>query len=107
MTVLFVKASISGISVPRVVKVPRAAMIDGDKVLLVREGRLEIRPVEVLRTQEDVVIVKDGIEEGELIVLTPPNAPKQGDPVNVLERKGKVPAVGSGEVQPLRASSPD
>lgn len=84
---MFVQAIVTGVSIPEVVEVPRVAMLNGGEVLLVKEGRLEFRSVDVLRTEADVVLVTEGLLGGELIVLTPPNAPVPGGRVLVKEAK--------------------
>ena len=90
---MFVDVAIKGVTLPDVVRIPRSAMIDGRKVLLVREGRLDIRPVKVVRTESEVVIVNGGSDDGEVpkgaqIVITPPNAPVQGEQVVVEDSAG-------------------
>ena len=82
---MFVQAIVTGVSIPEVVEVPRVAMLNGGEVLLVKEGRLEFRAVDVLRTETDVVLVTEGLLGGELIVLTPPNVPVPGGRVLVKE----------------------
>jgi RND family efflux transporter MFP subunit len=97
---MFVKARITGIVVPEVVKVPRAAMLNGSEVLLVKDGRLEFRAVEVMRTEREVVIVRKGLRGGEQIVTTPPNAPLPGGRVEVLDGKEKEAGEAPGEDAP-------
>ncbi len=85
---MFVDVEIKGVALPGVVRVPRTAMVDGKKVLLVENGRLDIRPVLVVRTEAEVVIVNGGAADGEVpagaqIVITPPNAPVQDGRVKV------------------------
>ena len=87
---MFVQAVINGKTLPEVVRVPRSAMIDGDNVLLAKEGRLDIRPVEVLRTEAAEVIVRGGAAEGEVpagaqIVITPPNSPVQNSRIAIAK----------------------
>ncbi len=91
---MFVDVAIEGRTLDDVVRVPRSAMIDGDKVLLVRNGCLDIRPVRVVRTEAEIVIVNSGAGEGEVpsgaqIVVTPPNAPVQDERVVVEEPVGQ------------------
>ena len=85
---MFVEASIRGRVLPEVIRVPHSAMIDGNKVLLVEEERLDIRPVKVLRTEEEFVLVNGGsavgeLPEGSAIVVTPPSSPVQSQKVTV------------------------
>ncbi|MBI24677.1 MAG: hypothetical protein CMN05_13970 [Roseibacillus sp.] len=90
---MFVQAFIRGKTLSEVVRVPRSAMIDGDNVLLAKEGRLDIRPVEVLRTETAEVIVRGGSAKGEVpagaqIVITPPNSPVQNRRIAIEEPAG-------------------
>jgi len=52
-----------------VVVIPREAL-HGDRVYLVREGRLHISRVEVLALEPQVAVIRRGIEPGDLVVLT-------------------------------------
>jgi RND family efflux transporter MFP subunit len=116
---MFVQATVTGVSIPEVVEVPRVAMLNGGEVLLVKEGRLEFRSVDVLRTEADVVLVTEGLLGGELIVLTPPNAPVPGGRVLVKEVKEspldpalrlapeQVPAGGAQKSKSADAPSPE
>ena len=75
---MFVQASIMGKTIPDAVRIPRSGVVDGDKVLLVKNGRLDIRPATILRTEASHVIVRGGDEEGEIpegstVVTTPPS----------------------------------
>ena len=95
---MFVQASIRGKILSNVVRIPHAAMINGDNVLLARKGRLDIRPVEVLRTETGMVIVKGGSAEGEVptgaeMVITPPNSPVQNRRIMIerIEGEGSSP----------------
>jgi multidrug efflux pump subunit AcrA (membrane-fusion protein) len=104
---MFVKAMVGGRSVPDLVRVPRAAMLDGRSVLLLTDAStLEFRPVDVLRTELDSVLVTGGLRSGERVVTTPPSAPIPGTEVRVLEsdapeggEKG-----GTDSAQPKRVS---
>ena len=91
---MFVQAFIRGKTLSEVVRVPRSAMIDGDNVLLAKEGRLDIRPVEVLRTETAEVIVRGGSAKGEVpagaqIVITPPNSPVQNRRIAIEKPVGE------------------
>jgi RND family efflux transporter MFP subunit len=80
---LFVQAEIVGRTATSVAVVPRAAVRDGgDSVLVVDdEDRLRVRPIEVLRTQGDTVLVTSGVRAGERICLSALDAPVDGMPV--------------------------
>jgi RND family efflux transporter MFP subunit len=69
---LFVEAEIMGRKVDSAVELPRAALRADDKVLVVdAESKLYARPVDLLRVEADRVIVGDGLQAGDRVVVTP------------------------------------
>jgi RND family efflux transporter MFP subunit len=72
---LFVQASVSGATLENVIRIPRKAIYGTDRVLTISsENKVSYREVEIVRTEEDYVIVSDGVEEGERISVTPLDA---------------------------------
>ena len=67
---LFVEAEIRGRLADGVAVLPRSALRDGDRVLVAEEGRLRFRPVEVVRTLSDEVVIGGGLEAGELVCVS-------------------------------------
>jgi RND family efflux transporter MFP subunit len=92
---LFVEAEILGRSVDAAVMLPRAALRrdeagpgqparDGHFVLVVSdESRLEFRPVEVLRSERERVVIGAGLAAGERVCVSPLRAPVDGMAVRV------------------------
>lgn len=69
---LFVQAEIRGQIARGVIELPRAALRDGDRVLVVDAGdRLRFRPVTLLRADRDSVLVSSGLEAGERVCVSP------------------------------------
>lgn len=69
---LFVRAEIDGEIAENVIVVPRAAMRDQGRVLVVdRDDTLRQRPVEVLRIDREEVLIRADLEPGERIVVSP------------------------------------
>jgi RND family efflux transporter MFP subunit len=69
---LFVEAEILGKRVDDVVVIPREALHGGDQVAIVDdEGRLHLRPVEILKRNRETVVLRSGIEAGERICTSP------------------------------------
>ncbi len=69
---LFVKAEIEGRVAHDVLVVPRAAMRDRERLLVVdEESRLRERPGEILRIDRDEVIVRAKLEPGDRVVVSP------------------------------------
>jgi len=69
---LFVQASIRGREVSNVVRLPRSVIRDNNQVLIVDEdNRLHFRTVTILRLEHDEVLIESGLEDGEIVCLSP------------------------------------
>jgi RND family efflux transporter MFP subunit len=94
---LFVEAEILGRSVDAAVMLPRAALRrdeagpgepgrDGHFVLVVSDDdRLEFRPVELLRSERERVVIGAGLASGERVCISPLRAPVEGMAVRVAD----------------------
>ncbi len=79
---LFVEASITGLSVPSAVTVPRSAIREGDQVLVVDgSNTLRFRSVEILRYQDGQAIITAGLAPGETVCLSNLQFVVEGMPV--------------------------
>jgi len=67
---LFVEGEIQGRVAENVAVLPRAALRDGNRVLVAADDRLLYRPVEVVRTMSDEVVIGGGLEAGELVCVS-------------------------------------
>ncbi|WP_429885465.1 efflux RND transporter periplasmic adaptor subunit [Geoalkalibacter halelectricus] len=68
---LFVQVELEGATLPQVVSIPRAALRENEQVWLVTEDeRLHIRTVEILRREQQTLIIGAGLEGGERLVVT-------------------------------------
>jgi len=67
---LFVRVEILGKPLAGAVRIPRAALRQGDVAWVVEDGRLRFRPVTVARTQGDEALVTSGLEEGDLVAVS-------------------------------------
>lgn len=95
----FVETGIPGRVVPGVVRVPRRAFVTSDHVVVVGGGHtVTTRPVTILRTERDDVLVSSGIEDGEQLCVTALAAVIEGMEVKVVSRDGN--AVLSTPVAP-------
>ena len=69
---LFVEADIKGNRVEDVITLPRSALRDGNRVLVVdNESRLFFRDVVPLRLYQDQVLIRSGLTAGEEVCLSP------------------------------------
>jgi RND family efflux transporter MFP subunit len=81
---LFVEAEIQGRRVDGTVTLPRSALRDGDRVLVVdAEGRVRFRDVAVLRREGEQVVIGGGLAAGEDVVVSPLAAAVDGMEVTI------------------------
>ncbi|MDZ4731630.1 MAG: hypothetical protein SH820_17000, partial [Xanthomonadales bacterium] len=75
----FVHAEIEGAWMENVVVLPRAALRDGNTVLVASpEKELEIRTVEIIRSEPQVIYVSGGLNNGEQVIISSIEAPIPG-----------------------------
>ncbi len=90
---LFVQAEILGRRVEGIFAVPRAALRDRDRLLLVDDAdRLHERRVDVLRVEADRVLVRGGLREGERVCTSDLATFVEGMPVRPLPEAVADPA---------------
>lgn len=81
---LFVQAEIHGRRVDGVVPLPRSALREDGRVMVVDDDRrLRFRSVDVLRTEGDRVLVSGGLDSGELVCVSPLETAVDGMQVQV------------------------
>jgi RND family efflux transporter MFP subunit len=69
---LFVNARIQGRLVNDIVSLPRAALRNQNQVLIVdADSRLRYRSVDVMRFEQDSVVISSGLETGEVVNVSP------------------------------------
>lgn len=84
-----VDAEIRGEEPQSVVRVPRAAVYDGNTVWVVSpESTLERRVLTPVWGDDDAVYVRDGLETGESLVTSPLSAPVEGTRVQAIGGRG-------------------
>ena len=80
---LFVNADIEGLLAEDVVVLPRTALRNGNKVLVVdNEDRLRYRDIKPLRLYRDEVLIQEGLYSGDRVCLSPLQTAIDGMPVN-------------------------
>ena len=76
---LFVDADIEGLTVDDIVVLPRTALRNGNRVLVVdAEDRLRFRDIEPLRLYQDNVLIVGGLKPGERVCVSPMQTPIEG-----------------------------
>jgi len=88
----FVAAAIDGSSTQEVIRVPRTALRGADQLLVVTDdNRIEIRTVNVVRSDAKFAYVGRGVSAGERITTTAIEAPSNGMSVRIAE-SGRIEA---------------
>jgi RND family efflux transporter MFP subunit len=87
---LFVEAEILGRRVENAVVLPRSALRDGERVLVVDDGRLRFRKVEVLRIDQEQVLIASGLSAGESICVSPLPGAVDGMSVRIVDAEPAV-----------------
>ncbi|WP_394205137.1 efflux RND transporter periplasmic adaptor subunit [Shewanella waksmanii] len=80
----FVTAVIKGRTVDGIVKLPRHIVRNNQVAVVNADSTVEIRPVNVVRTDIEYVYIKDSLKSGERISLTNINAMTDGQLVKVI-----------------------
>ncbi len=79
----YVRVEIEGTELPGVIPLPREHLHEGEKVWVMRDGKLEVRTVKVAFKSRHTALVAEGLEPGDLVVTTPLSAPVDGMPLRV------------------------
>lgn len=88
---LFVNAEIEGLLVEDVVVMPRNALRNGNRVLVVdAENRLNFRDVEPLRLYRDEVLIQSGLAAGERVCISPLQTAIDGMSVKPINEEAPV-----------------
>jgi RND family efflux transporter MFP subunit len=99
----FVTASVEGVAMQGLLRVPRHALHGSDQLLFVdSENRLRIRSVNIVRADSEYAFISGGAEAGERVILTALESPINGMPVRTADdtaesRREKVAAKGDEE----------
>ncbi|MDO9519050.1 MAG: efflux RND transporter periplasmic adaptor subunit [Pseudohongiella sp.] len=82
---LYVQASVHGRQVDNIIALPRDVIRGNNRVLVVdTENRLWYREVDIMRLENDRVLIQGGLQDGERICLSPIQAVIDGMRVNVV-----------------------
>ena len=81
---LFVNAEIEGKRLDDVAEIPRRALLEGNRVIVVGDGgKIDFRDVEVLRLTESSAVIHGGLDAGDRVILTRLSAPVVGMEVEI------------------------
>ncbi|MBC3764871.1 efflux RND transporter periplasmic adaptor subunit [Neptunicella marina] len=94
----FVQASITGVQASNIVTVPRHVLrIDGSVLLMTPKRELEIREVNVQRTDKHFAYISSGLAEGENIIVSAVPHPVNGMKLRLADDKPQHPASADKE----------
>lgn len=86
---LFVDATIEGLKVDDTVSLPRSALRNGNRLLIVSsDNTLHYRAVEPFRLYEDQVLLRSGLKAGERICISPIQTVVEGMSVTPIDNAG-------------------
>ena len=88
---MFVTAEILGHRAEEVAVIPRVALRDKDRVLVVIENRLYYRAIDVLRADAETVVVKAGLNSGDQLCVSPLDTVVDGMSVRITTQPGGTP----------------
>jgi len=87
---LFVHVEIQGQILKKAAVIPRSAIYTDESVWVVTDEKgLEFRPVDVARFSGDHVIIQDGLQQGEWVVVSHLETPTEGMKVRILDKSGR------------------
>ena len=82
----FVNAEIEGITLENAFQLPRSALRQDNQVLVVdEENRLRFREVSIARYEQDRILIQSGLNEGDIVNISPIQAVVDGMEVSVTE----------------------
>ncbi|GGA82556.1 RND superfamily efflux pump MFP component [Neiella marina] len=88
----FVSASVTGTSARNMIQLPRKVLRSGDQVVVVKpDDTIERRIITIERSERDTVYIRDGLQDGERIAITPVAGLPNGATVRTMQ------ATGAGE----------
>jgi RND family efflux transporter MFP subunit len=88
---MFVKARIHGRVLPGAIALPRAALLEGDRVIVLDEAdRITFRDVSITRYVESQAVIESGLNNGDRVCISRIEIPEEGSQVKPLEANSEV-----------------
>lgn len=88
----FVKARLPGRVLENAFSVPREAVLPGERVLVVEDSLIATRKVTIARKESERVIVTDGLETGERVIVTRLSYYAEGMTVEAITSDNEAPS---------------
>ena len=83
----FVEVTIFGSSLRDVIPLPRYAVHNEDEIWVVNDGQLQVQKIEIAHRQRDLLYVKEGLQEGQRVIVSPMDVVTDGMQVSVVEQR--------------------
>ncbi len=88
----YVRVDIDGVEVPDIAKIPRTAVREANEVWVVSpDKKLDIRTVSIVWSGNDHVYISDGLDDGDLLIMSSLGAPVQGMPLRTTDTSPSPP----------------
>lgn len=95
---MFVSARLEGSSRETLVAAPRSALKRNEFVYVVTpENTIDVRQVRPAQTTADEVLFREGVADGERVVVSVLTSPRQGMAVTPIDRAGEAPAAPAAQ----------
>jgi len=99
---MFVSARLEGSASETLVAAPRSALKRNEYVYVVTaENRIDVRQVRPAQTTADEVLFREGVADGERVVVSVLTSPQQGMAVTPIDRAGESTAAPAAQEQDL------
>lgn len=100
---MFVAVRLEGSSRETLVAAPRSALKRNEYVYVVRtDNTVDVRQVRPAQTTADEVLFREGVADGERVVVSVLTSPRQGMAVTPINRAGEAPAPPAQPAQPAQ-----
>ena len=83
----YVDVIIQGNETRQLIELPRRAVRNGDQVYLLKDGKLEIRQLDIAWRRPESVLVESGLKEGAVVVTGPLASPVEGMPLKAANQQ--------------------
>ena len=82
----YMRVEIEGLEVPDIVKVPRTAVREGNRIWVMSpDEKLDIRTVSIVWSGNDHVYISEGLADGDLLIISDFGTPVQGMPLRTAD----------------------
>ncbi len=81
----YIHVEIKGLKLTNVFQIPRIALHSNNKIWVAENGKLSIRSINTIWRNKNTVILKSGLREGEMLIISNLAAPINNMPIRIAE----------------------